>query len=380
MSSLISRIKRDPVGFSVTPAGRLLTTLFRSVPSAYDTDQYKLTQKNKPIKIVFSGMGDSKLVSYAKDRFTQAYAGQPVYVFGHGQLQQALDFANKIPRNQPVQVFGYSWGSPTAMKFIDRYNGTINKAHYIDPMRHAVVDDAVIGNRKNIPTTYMTAGKYGGIRKLHDTLLAALRMKPAQGMVLLPQVKNHMALQQALKHIKQNQQQLQKSAAQREVIDMTYRDVYKMVKRAADKPAAVRGKYPITNLDYVRAAIGRQLNPVWQRPDQVLFDNVEGKWVPKTNISQQLLNRRVNRLALQGARYTKGPIQQIRFKNDLDREARRKRQQYYNKGTVTPHKPFKEGQTLPSGVKVTPENIKALNKLFDDVAYNNKAQTNYRYS
>ena len=212
MSSLISRIKRDPVGFSVTPTGRLLTTLFRSVPSAYDTDQYSLVQTNKPIKIVFSGMGDSQVASYAKDRFTEAYTGQPVYIFGHGQLQQALDFANKIPRQQPVQVFGYSWGSPTAMKFIDKYNGNISKAHYIDPMRHAVVDDAVISNKKNVPTTYMTAGEYGGDRKLKDALLSVLRMQPAQGMTLLPKVKNHMALQQALKYIKQSQQHMQKSA------------------------------------------------------------------------------------------------------------------------------------------------------------------------
>lgn len=208
MKSIIQQIKQNPLAFSMSPLGRLFTAAYRMVPSTYDTMDYKYKKSDEPIRIVFSGMGDSKHTDYAKKRFQQAYAGKPVYVFGHPQLQEALDFSQQIPRDVPVQVFGYSWGSPTAMKFIDQYNGNIVGAHYIDPMRHAVVDDKVISNKKHIPTTYMTAGQYQN-QPLKNALLNALRMSPSQDMETLMSVKDHAALQQALQYIKQKKHKAQ---------------------------------------------------------------------------------------------------------------------------------------------------------------------------
>ena len=200
---LIDKIKQNPLAFSLSPMGRLFTAAYRMVPSTYKTDDYKYKKSKHPVRIVFSGMGDSQVADYAKTRFQQAFGGQPVYVFGHPQLQEALNFAQQIPRDVPVQVFGYSWGSPTAMRFIKKYDGNIVGAHYIDPMRHAVVDDRVLANSKNIPTTYMTAGQYQH-QPMKNALLAALRMRPKEGMVTLPSIKNHAALREALQYIKEH--------------------------------------------------------------------------------------------------------------------------------------------------------------------------------
>lgn len=203
MKPIIEQIKKNPMAFSMSPLGRLFTAAYRMVPSTYDTTKYKYRKTSEPIRIVFSGMGDSDISQYAKDKFKGAFADDNTFIFGHPQLQEALAFVQQVPRQAPVQVFGYSWGSPTAMKFIDRYNGNIISAHYIDPMRHAVVDDKVISNRKKIPTTYMTAGQYEN-QPVKNALLNALRMSKAQDMIQLKSIKNHAALAQALDYIKNN--------------------------------------------------------------------------------------------------------------------------------------------------------------------------------
>ena len=261
MKPIIQQIKQNPLAFSMSPLGRLFTAAYRMVPSTYDTMDYKYKKSDEPIRIVFSGMGDSKHTDYAKKRFQQAYAGKPVYVFGHPQLQQALDFSQQIPRDVPVQVFGYSWGSPTAMKFIDQYNGNIVGAHYIDPMRHAVVDDKVISNKKHIPTTYMTAGQYQN-QPLKNALLNALRMSPAQEMETLMSIKDHAALQQALQYIKQKKHSKAQSFAQA----LTEANLQKSAK--LDIHTSYTGRNNFTPGTRGRGTRKQQLLPVYQMSDQ----------------------------------------------------------------------------------------------------------------
>ena len=170
------QIRKDPVAFSQTLYGKALTGAFNMVPSSYDTSEYALSKSKDPVRIVFTGMGDSEKNDTSRDIFLRKY---PVdtFIFGHKQLKDALKFADQI-KDRPVIVYGHSWGSNAARLFADTYKGDIQQVHFLDPMRKEMTDAPVLQIKRDIPVTYTPAGKYKD-QAFIQSLFDSLRWKPS---------------------------------------------------------------------------------------------------------------------------------------------------------------------------------------------------------
>lgn len=251
MSSIIQRIQKDPIKFSQSTLGKLFLWAYNKVPSTYQVSQYKPSKS--PIRIVFSGMGDSDIANYAKSRFLQRYKN--TYVFGHPQLNQALQFSKNIHPDTPVIVYGYSWGSTAARDFIDQYNGNIVGAHFLDPMRKHPKEDKNLYISKNIPVTYTKANQYTD-DELKQSLLNALRWKPTQNMRVLNTVTDHGAIQQWLDN-------LDKSTKMKKQAYLKLMNTGKLLKKANVQYPVQRYQYPMQQYPVQQYPQKEQGMPTW---------------------------------------------------------------------------------------------------------------------
>ena len=115
-------IIKDPTALKSTAVGRLTHKILSSLPNKYVTKRYQTKQdqgKGKNVRIVFSGLHDNDDVRYAEETLRKKYANSTLFVFGHNQLEDALQFAKTIEPNKQVSVYGYSWGGDDARKFIE---------------------------------------------------------------------------------------------------------------------------------------------------------------------------------------------------------------------------------------------------------------------
>lgn len=207
---LIKQVQDDYVSFSRTGKGKLLYRLYSTIPSKYDVDQYKYTASKQPIKIIFTGVGDSDISKISKKHFAKKYPNKSMYFFGWPQYRQAMVFASQIDPHQPVQVYGHSWGSNAARKFIQNYTGNIVQGHFFDPMRRDVQADTILQVNKNIPITYTPI--YQQPRNIKTALHNALRWHPSQNMIVTQPVENHIAVDQWLDLLEPAEQEFRKAA------------------------------------------------------------------------------------------------------------------------------------------------------------------------
>lgn len=163
---------------------------------------------------------------------------------------------------------------------------------------------------------------------------------------------------------------------------MTYKEVYKMVKKAGS---------PVYGQDYLRKATGIGYKdytsdlvglPIqdWDLYKKrnyggyYLLNNLKGS--NSTPVTQKILNNRLWHLGRGIYDYNSVP-EQLLYK-DISAQARRKRNQYNTTGQVTPSRVWKAGQRLPSGLKVTPENANAINKVYRQSASTNRPSSAYK--
>lgn len=172
---------------------------------------------------------------------------------------------------------------------------------------------------------------------------------------------------------------------------MTYKEVYKMVKRAADGAAKKPVKEPQYGVDYLTKATGRSFpefqTSYWQirNPDRVLYSRVgfQGGWhldgtypsqiPPLTRLQLNIRNRVLSR-----GLYDPGSEPNKLLQKDVSAQAQRKRNQYNTTGQVTPSRVWKAGQSLPSGLKITPKNVNQINQIFRESASTNRPSSVYK--
>ena len=193
---LISQLQKDYVGFSKSPKGKLIYRLYSMIPSTYAVGSYKAYKSQQPIKIIFTGVGDSDLSKISKNQFNKRYPDRKLYFFGWPQYQQAMIFAARLDPNQPIQVYGHSWGSNAARKFIQNYQGNIIGGHFFDPMRRDVQGDKTLQITKDIPITYTPIIKQP--RNIKTALHNALRWHPSLNMRVTQPASKHDSVAQWL--------------------------------------------------------------------------------------------------------------------------------------------------------------------------------------
>lgn len=209
------QIKKNPVGFAKTPYGKALTAGFNMVPSSYTTADYKLSDSKQPVRIVFTGMGDSQQNDRSRDIFISKYP-EDTFIFGHKQLQDALDFATQI-KDRPVIVYGHSWGSNAARLFTNKYKGNIQQLHFLDPMRKQMTDAPILQVEKDVPITYTPAGKYKD-KPFIQALFDSLRWKPSKTMIIRERVPYHNSVQEWLNNLQAAKAVKQKAEQQGKIV------------------------------------------------------------------------------------------------------------------------------------------------------------------
>lgn len=193
---LIRQLEKDYVGFSKSPKGKLIYSLYSMIPSTYDVDSYRAYKDQQPVKIIFTGVGDSDLSKISKNQFNKRYPDKKLYFFGWPQYQQAMIFASRLDPKQPVQVYGHSWGSNAARKFIQNYQGNIVGGHFFDPMRRDVQGDKTLQITKDVPITYTPIVEQP--RNIKTALHNALRWQPSQRMLVTQAASKHDSVSQWL--------------------------------------------------------------------------------------------------------------------------------------------------------------------------------------
>ena len=193
---LISQLEEDYVGFSKSPKGKLIYRLYSMIPSTYAVDSYKIYKSQQPIKIIFTGVGDSDLSKISKNQFNKRYPDKKLYFFGWPQYRQAMIFASGLDPEQPVQVYGHSWGSNAARKFIQNYQGNIIEGHFFDPMRRDVQGDETLQITRDVPITYTPIIEQP--RNIKTALHNALRLQPSQRMLVTQAASKHDSVAQWL--------------------------------------------------------------------------------------------------------------------------------------------------------------------------------------
>lgn len=207
---LLKQIQKDPIAFSRTRKGKLLYNLLSMIPSQHQVDDYRKPYNKQPIKIVFTGMGDGSSSKHSIKHFENKFKdSKNIFFFGWPQYREAMIFASRLDPNTPVEVYGHSWGSNAARKFIQNYQGNIIKGHFFDPMRRDVAGQPVLDISRNIPITYTPITKQD--RNISTVLHGALRWKPSQRMIITQPASKHDAVAQWLS-ILDNQKEVKKVA------------------------------------------------------------------------------------------------------------------------------------------------------------------------
>lgn len=199
-------IRNNPSVVKSSILGRLTTGVMLAKPSQYNIEKYQEKEDKgigQNVRIMFSGLHDNNEVRYAEKALRKRYAGSTIYVFGHDQLQDALDFAETIQPNKRVTVYGYSWGGDDARQFINRYQGNIKAAHFLDPVRKDYQNQKILKLDRDVHTTFTPAGPYqkGYINDIKQATIDALRFQPSLKFARLPKVKDHVALDQWLDNV-----------------------------------------------------------------------------------------------------------------------------------------------------------------------------------
>lgn len=167
---------------------------------------------------------------------------------------------------------------------------------------------------------------------------------------------------------------------------MTYREVYKMVKRAQ---MAKKAEEPTYGKDYIQQATGMKLKPKWNYPYpqyHYMADlyrtgpdgSISSGNGPKKAFSPDLLNRRVQWMSYISNPYNHNTVPGKKLLQDMQNQANRKRNQYNATGRVTPSKQYRAGQRLPSGLIVTPDKVKMINQLLRQTASTNRPSSVYK--
>ena len=193
---LAQYIKENPRAIKDSWLGQLTDKVLRLEPSKYDTTKYPQRlqkSRNRPIRIVFSGMHDNQGVRYAQEALKKRYGESTIYVFGYDQYQDALRFAQTLDKDRPVTVYGYSWGGGDAQKFLNKYKGNIVGAHFMDPVRKDIDEKKVMSVPKHIPTTFTKALPFtpGLLNDVKQATIGNLRFAPSKNFKLLPTATSH---------------------------------------------------------------------------------------------------------------------------------------------------------------------------------------------
>lgn len=230
---LVPKIENTPRKFQRSWMGKTMLKAYQLVPHWFPQRKYVDPQNDRPIKIVFSGMGDSVLVNYTDPQFKKRYGDSQVYTFSWSQYDKAMDWCQKnLGKDKPIEVYGYSWGSNAARKFINNYPGNIVSGHFLDPMRPKANQGRRLQiTRKDVPITYTPAGDYKDA-PLKTALFNALRYSPAPGMKITAPVENHGAVSQWL-DVLDGAQPIRRQQSVEKTASLTYMSVCRMMKRAA---------------------------------------------------------------------------------------------------------------------------------------------------
>ena len=155
-------------------------------------------------------MGDGSSSKHSIKHFENKFKdSKNIFFFGWPQYREAMIFASRLDPNTPVEVYGHSWGSNAARKFIQNYQGNIIKGHFFDPMRRDVAGQPVLDISRDIPITYTPITKQD--RNISTVLHSALRWKPSQKMVITQPASKHDAVSQWL-NILDNHKEVKKVA------------------------------------------------------------------------------------------------------------------------------------------------------------------------
>lgn len=203
---LAQYIKAHPRAIKDSWMGKLTDKLIRLQPSKYDTTKYpqRLQKvKNRPIRIVFSGMHDNQGVKYAQEALKKRYGQNTIYVFGYDQYQDALRFAQTLDKDRPITVYGYSWGGGDAQRFLNEYKGNVVGAHFMDPVRKDLDQKRVMSIPKRIPTTFTKALPFtpGLLNDVKQATIGNLRYIPSKNFKLLPIASSHGSVDQWVKKV-----------------------------------------------------------------------------------------------------------------------------------------------------------------------------------
>lgn len=195
---LIPLIQNSPRKLQRSMLGKVMLGAYRAVPHWFPKRKYIDTPQKTPVKIVFSGMGDSVLTNYTDPQFKKRYGNDQVYTFSWSQYDKAMQWAAKnLGKDEPIEVYGYSWGGNAARKFINTYPGNVVAGHFLDPMRPKANSDRTLLITRDIPITFTPAGDYKDT-PLKTSLFDALRYKPMKSMKITLPVENHGAVDQWL--------------------------------------------------------------------------------------------------------------------------------------------------------------------------------------
>ena len=201
-------IRNHAVDIQNSGIGRLILSVANALPADYNTENYekqliqqdKKEKKRGPVKIFFSGLPDSSLVNFAKKAMQKKYGPGSVFVFGHKQLPEALQFAKSLDPDRPVTVYGFSWGSTAARDFANSYKGNLKGVHFLDPMRKAPSVKPQLKIIKKVPVTF-TPAETSGRGSVDAAVLDVLRWKPSNRFKILPSVKDHLSIDDWLEEL-----------------------------------------------------------------------------------------------------------------------------------------------------------------------------------
>ena len=197
-------IRNNALDIQKSTIGKAILGFANWLPADYDTSNYKAKlenedeeQKKKPVKIFFSGLPDSEMVGFARKALQKKYGPGSVFIFGHKQLPQAIEFASHLDPQRPVTVYGFSWGSTAARDFADMYKGNLQGVHFFDPMRKTPSVDPHLKIKKEVPVTF-TAADTAQRGPIDAAQLDVLRWMPDKKFKVLKTVSDHLALDEML--------------------------------------------------------------------------------------------------------------------------------------------------------------------------------------